>query len=251
MISLRKVLVKAGNGKILVRETSMELESKKVIGIYGPNGSGKTSFLKAIAWKTDNLNITGESWVDGQALFLNSVSASLKVKKILYLGSDFQSAFQVSVRELLDLAKSANPESKESMAEMIERFGISDLINRFFDEMSDGEKQRVMIARGVIQSPKWLILDESFSKIDLDRSFQLVYALRESIKKGMGIMVASHDLNLLSELSDELWLMKDGKLTATGSVEKVLTTENLNELYPNRMVHVVRSPDNGKKKVIY
>ncbi len=251
MISLRKIIVKSANGKILVREASMELEPKKVIGVYGPNGSGKTSFLKAIAWKNQNLNISGESWIDGNPIFLSSTSASIKAKKILYLGSDFQSAFQVSVRELMELAKNANPDSIESIAEIIERFDISSLINRIFDEMSDGEKQRVMIARGVLQSPKWLILDETFSKIDLDHSFHLVSSLRESIKKGMGIIIASHDLNLLSELSDELWFIKDGKITTSGTVEQVLTSENLNELYPNRMVHVVRSPDNGKKKVIY
>jgi iron complex transport system ATP-binding protein len=67
----------------------------------------------------------------------------------------------------------------------------------------------------------------------------------------MGLIIASHDLNLLSELADELWLLKDGKMVADGPIESVLTSESLSLLYPNRMVHVVRSPDTGKKKVIY
>jgi iron complex transport system ATP-binding protein len=251
MISIRKLMVKAANGKILVRETSLEIDGARVIGIYGPNGSGKTSFLKAIAWKAEGRNLIGECWVDGKPLFLPTMKASLKARKILYLGSDFQSSFQITVREVLDMGRLANPDSLESLQEVAERFELVDLLNRYFDELSDGEKQRVMIARGVIQSPKWLILDETFSKIDFDRAFRVANALKEAVKKGMGLIMASHDLNLLSELADELWLMKDGRMTADGPVEAVLTSENLSTLYPERTVHVVRSPDSGKKKVIY
>ena len=251
MISLRKLLVKAANGKILVREISMEIDGHRVIGVYGPNGSGKTSFLKAIAWKSEGRNVSGECWIDGKPLFLPTVKAATKARKVLYLGSDFQTPFQVSVREVLEMGKAANPESLESLIGISEKFDLTPLLNRKFDELSDGEKQRVMIARGVIQSPKWLILDETFSKIDLDRAFIIADLLKDKVRMGMGLMVASHDLNLLSELSDELWLMKDGKIEADGPVDSVLTSENLALLYPNRMVHVVRSPDTGKKKVIY
>lgn len=250
MISLRKLLVKAANGKILVRETSMEIDGARVIGVYGPNGSGKTSLLKAISCRFDH-QTSGECWIDGKPLFLPTAKASLKARKILYLGSDFQTSFQISVREVLEMGKHANPESLESVIEVSERFDLTSFLNRKFDELSDGEKQRVMIARGVIQSPKWLVLDETFSKIDLDRAFVIANLLKDKVGKGMGLIIASHDLNLLSELADELWLMKDGKMVADGPIETVLTSDSLGLLYPNRMVHVVRSPDTGKKKVIY
>jgi iron complex transport system ATP-binding protein len=251
MISINGLQVKSAAGKILVQKTSFELSEFKVVGLFGPNGSGKSSLLMALAGQGNGRIISGENNIDQKNIFSNSISALEKSQKILYLGSDFQTPFQISVRELLDMAKEVNPLSRENVAEVAERFGIAALLFRSFDEMSDGEKQRVMLARGVIQSPRWLVLDETFSKVDLDHSFQLAEELRGVIGKGRGVILSSHDLNLLSEMVDELWLMKDGKILAAGLVEDVLTTENIQLLYPLRKVHVMRSPYNGKKKVIY
>lgn len=251
MISLRKILVKTANGKVLVQETSLEVAQPMMIGIYGPNGSGKTCLLKSISGQAQEREILGESWIDQRPILHSSVSVQEKSQKVLYLSSDFHAPFQISVRELLEMAKGVNPASGRNISEVSERFGITSLLSRSFDEMSDGEKQRVMVARGVIQSPKWLILDETFSKIDIDRSFQIAEELKEAVRRGMGVIFASHDLNLVSEMSDELWLMKDGRILVKGPVEDIFTTDNLQQLYPERMIHVVRSPDHGKKKVIY
>ena len=251
MISFRKVQVKTPQGKVLVHETSFEVPKSTIVGLYGPNGSGKSSLLRTLAGQLSERDVSGECWIEQTPIFQSSVSISEKARRVLYLGSDFQTSFHVSVRELLDMAKHTNPKSNENGTEVAEKFGITKLLSRSFNEMSDGEKQRVMLARGVIQSPDWLILDETFSKIDLDHSFHLVNELKNVVKKGKGIVLASHDLNLISEFVDELWLMKDGKVVASGLIEEVLTSENMEKLYPNRIVHVVRSPDNGKKKVIY
>ena len=251
MIYFRKVQIKTTLGKTLVHETSFEIQRATVVGIYGPNGSGKSSLLKVLSGQVFDRVISGECWIDRSPLFKSSVSAMEKSKRVLYLGSDFQTAFQVSVRELLELAKNVNPDSIENVTEVAEKFEITKLLSRSFNEMSDGEKQRVMLARGIIQSPDWLVLDETFSKMDLDHSFHLIEVLKDFSKKGKGIVFASHDLNLISEFVDELWLLKDGEIVSSGLVESVLTSENLKKLYPNRIVHVVRSPDNGKKKVIY
>ena len=250
MISLRKVQVKTTQGIPLIHEISLEVAETMMIGVYGPNGSGKSTLLKVIAGLNNDRVITGENWIDQKPIFSNALSVEERALKVLYLGSDFQAPFQISVRELLDMARRVNP-SSGNITEVAERFGITPLLSRSFDQMSDGEKQRVMIARGVIQAPRWLILDETFSKIDLDRSFQLAHELKEMMEKGTGLILASHDLNLISEMVDELWLMKDGRILEAGTVEDVLTTESLQKLYPGRLVHVVRSPDNGKKKVIY
>ena len=149
------------------------------------------------------------------------------------------------------MAKTANPQSGKSIIEISEAFDLTKLLPRSFSEMSDGEKQRVMLARGVLQSPKWLVLDETFSKMDLDRAFVFSHLLKDLVGKGMGVVIASHDLNLLSEIAEEIWFMKDGFIAFSGTIEETLTSERLMQLYPSRMIHVVRSPDSGKKKVIY
>ncbi len=251
MISFRKVKINSLQGKTLVHETSFEVVSAKIVGFYGPNGSGKSSLLKVLSGQVRDREVSGENWNDEMPIFDKNLSAKVRSQKILYIGSDFQTPFQISVRELLEMAKEANPSSQENISEVAESFGITSLLFRSFDEMSDGEKQRVMLARGIVQSPKWLVLDETFSKIDLDHSFHLIGELKKRAKNGLGIFIASHDLNLISEMVDDLWFIKNGRIVVSGSIEDVLTTENLKQLYPDRVVHVVRSPDNGKKKVIY
>lgn len=251
MISLRKLQVTTEMGHLLLSDVSMEVSSPKVIGVYGPNGSGKTSLLKSIAGIKEDRMVQGESWIFDVAMVHGNASLKDRVRSALYLGSDFHTSFHITVRELLEMAKIANPLSKLSIPEVAEKFDLMQFLNRSFNEMSDGEKQRAMLARGFLQSPRWLILDEIFSKMDIDRSVILAQILRESVKEGMGIVVSSHDLNFLSEISDELWFMKDGKIINSGTVEDVLTSENLKQLFPMRWIHVVRSPDHGKKKVIY
>lgn len=251
MISAAKIQVKSAQGKVLVQEVSFDLSDQKVVGLYGPNGSGKSSLLMALAGQDSGKVVSGENRIDQKDIYSPNMPAAERAKKVLYLGSDFQTPFQVSVRELLELAKGVNLDSKESVSEVAERFGITTLLNRTFDELSDGEKQRVMLSRGVIQSPRWLVLDETLSKVDLDHSFHLAEELRKVSKANKGVIIASHDLNLLSEMVDELWLLKDGKILASGATEDVLTTENIQILFPQRKVHVIRSPYNGKKKVVY
>lgn len=251
MISVSNLQIKSSTGKVLFQNSTFEIKSGSVVGIYGPNGSGKSTLLKALAGGSTNQVVTGENIIENVNIFNKDLNVKDKVKKILYLGSDFLTSFQISVRELLDIAKEVNLDSKENALEIAERFSIRPLLSRSFNELSDGEKQRVMLARGVIQAPHWLVLDETFSKVDLDHSFHLTSELKEITKKGRGIILASHDLNLISEFVDELWLIKDGKIVASGPLEEILTTENLRLLYPNRLVQVVRSSDNGKKKVLY
>jgi iron complex transport system ATP-binding protein len=251
MISIQKLRVSTQEGHTLVSEISKEISSAKVFGIYGPNGSGKTSFLKTLAGIQEERKINGEVWISNLAMIHGALDPAKKVKNALYLGSDFQTSFHVTVRELLEMSQTISKLKKASIAEISEQFDLVPFLSRPFHELSDGEKQRSMLARGVLQSPHWLILDETFSKIDIDRSAVLAKVLRQFVQKGMGIVISSHDMNFLTEISDELWLMKEGALISAGSVEEVLIDENLKKLFPMREIHIVRSPEHGIKKVIY
>lgn len=251
MIRFRKVKVESPDQRTVLHETSFEVQPGKAIGIFGPNGSGKSTLLRVLSGEDRGWIRRGEVWVGDLPLFHRGVSAEERAQKVLYLGSDFSSPFPISVREVLEMAKQVNSRSRYGISEVGERFGISGFFSRMFDELSDGEKQRVMLARGVIQSPEWLVLDETFSKMDLHHAFHLVSVLEDIRSSGMGMILVSHDLNLLSDFSDELWLMNQGSVIRMGSVEEVLTEESLKILYPEKWIQVVRSPHHGRKKVIY
>jgi iron complex transport system ATP-binding protein len=107
----------------------------------------------------------------------------------------------------------------------------------------------MMFARGLIQAPRVLVLDETFSKLDLDRLIAVAGIIRGWIGCGMVFVIASHDLNFLSEVSDQLVLMKKGRRIARGTVDQVLTEENLQTLFERAHPRIVDGI--GPKKIVY
>jgi iron complex transport system ATP-binding protein len=247
------------NGKFLLEPLSFEQASETVMGLYGPNGSGKSTLLKIISGVRRFDDQRGEFWLDGHQISADQKPRD-RIKHILYLGSDFETPFDLSVRELLEIGATADQASlwpeiqhvvRNRMGEVIEALGLLDFLPRIFRTLSDGEKQLVMFARGVIQNPKMLVLDETFSKLDLDHLHAVSQLILKRREMGMSFIIASHDLNFLSEISDELLLLKKGVLLAKGPVAETLIPLNLNQLYPQLALQVVRSPESGKNKILY
>ena len=108
-----------------------------------------------------------------------------------------------------------------------------------------------MFARALVQAPKVLILDETFSKLDLDRLISVTKIIHAWTACGMTFLISSHDLNFLSEISDQMVFLKKGRIIAGGPVESVLNESNLRELFTRVAPHVVTSPETGKRKILY
>jgi iron complex transport system ATP-binding protein len=251
MIQVRNLSITTSGDQGILNELSLRLAPGQVLGIYGPNGSGKSSALKAISGIRLGHEIKGEIQFEGVPLELLQ-NPKERVKRVLYLGSDFYSAFDLSVRELFELGLQAGGISSRSpMSEVVEVLGIVNFLSRDFRTLSDGEKQFMMFARALIQAPKVLILDETFSKLDLDRLIQVTRIIRKWKARGMSFLITSHDLNFLSEISDELMFLKSGKVLAHGPVNEMLTPARLKDLYPDVSLQVVTSPETGRWKILY
>jgi len=246
--SVRKLHVQTAEGKTLLRPTSLEIERGKVIGVYGPNGSGKTTFLRSIAGVNSHFQI-GEVWVDGMQI-THAQNPSSRVHRIMYLGSDYPSPFDIRVRELMEMGSgfSGKPQSVEHITAEL---GLKALNSRLVGTLSDGEKQWAMFGRALIQSPQVMVLDESFSKLDLDKLLHAAKVIQKQAAAGMTFVVASHDLNFLSEISDQLVLMQNGKILQAGEVRETLNSFYLEKLYPALQLQVIKSPNSGKEKIIY
>ncbi len=253
-IAFRKLGVKP-----LLSPTSFEIPMQSVLGVYGPNGSGKSTLLKAFSGIREDHEVQGEVWIENQ-LIHSEMTAFEKAKWVLYLSSDFDTPFQVTVRDLLEMgakARSADlwPEithaERTRMSEVIEVLGLIPFLSRTISTLSDGERQLVMFARGLIQMPKVLVLDETFSKMDLDRLLQLAKVIEAYREKGMTFIIVAHDLNFLSEVSTQLLLMKASQVLSLGTVSEVLTPLNLQILYPQQSIQIVKSAESGKTKILY
>lgn len=154
------------SGRNLLSEVGFEVGTGAAIGVYGPNGAGKSTLLKVLAG-TLPLDHSGKVEIDGMEI-APSLDPAVRCKKVLRLGSDFHSSFGVRVFELFELASRVGA-GKGPVREVSEELGLGELWSRDFRTLSDGEKQWVMFGRALVQDPRVLILDETFSKLDLDR----------------------------------------------------------------------------------
>ena len=116
--------------------------------------------------------------------------------------------------------------------EAMRMMDVDDLAMRYFNELSAGQHQRVMLARGIAQEPEVLLLDEPTANLDIRHQMDVIRLLKElSVKKNILVIMISHDLNLASKYSDNVIMMSEGKIYAVGTPEQVITSDNIKHVY--------------------
>ena len=215
---------------------SFEARGGEVIGIIGHNGCGKTTLLKCI-----NLALhpgSGTVRIDGK----DTLSMTRKdiAKEVGVVSQNTVITFPFTVLDMVlmgrfpSLERFAN-ESKDDLKiamEAMESTSVTYLAARPIDEISGGERQRVIIARALAQQPRALLLDEPTLHLDINHQFELMELIRSLAKdKGLLVIIVSHDLNLAARYCDKLIALDEGKIAAAGKVGDVLTTENLAKVF--------------------
>jgi iron complex transport system ATP-binding protein len=139
-------------------------------------------------------------------------------------------------------------EDLEIVHESLKLLNIEDLADSMFNELSAGQHQKVMLARGFAQEPRILFLDEPTSNLDIRHQLEVTSILRElSRHKGLLVIMISHDINISAKFSDKVILLKDGTIYAAGTPEEVVTSENIRAAYG---VDSQVVPDEGRPHVI-
>ncbi len=229
MICLDDVTVSAGK-RTLVSNVGFRVQEGVVLGVYGPNGAGKSTLLRAVAGVLPHPR-SGIIEIDG-VMISPRLDPAERCRKVLRLGSDFQSSFGVRVSELFELATRSGGRG-DLVPEVLDRLELRGFLARDFGSLSDGQKQWVMFGRALIQNPRVLVLDETFSKLDLDRLATAKDLIRQRVSAGGVVIVASHDLNRLARWSDRLLFLASGRKIADGPVDEVFNSENLKKMYPD------------------
>jgi iron complex transport system ATP-binding protein len=250
LISTTALAAFAPSGKPILEAIDLNLAKGQTLGVYGPNGSGKSTLLRALAGVSRGRRLQGEVRIDGVTVDQN-LEAMERARRVLYFGSDFIAPFELEVRELFDLGAEVMNRTHGEVSEVVERLGLKTFLSRDFKTLSDCEKQLMMFARALIQKPEVLVFDESFSKLDLDKLILVGKTIRWYSAKGSTIIVASHDLNFLTETADEFLFLNAGKKVAFGNVSLVLNSTTMELLYPELALHVVVSPETGRLKILY
>ena len=219
----------------ILDDVTFEVKSGEFLGVLGPNGSGKTTLLSCIS---NVLSPRGTVLIDGRnAKELNKKEIA---KKIGFVPQTSNIDFEFIVSELVLMGrtphmgrfKSESTHDFEIIEKAMKLTNIQHLSERTFDELSGGEKQRVIIARAFAQEPKILLLDEPTVHLDISCQLEILNLVKYLCEQERIIVISVfHDLNLASQYSDKLILLNRGRIFSAGFPDRVLTSENIRRIY--------------------
>lgn len=235
----------------ILQDVSFSIQSGQFVGLLGPNGSGKSSLLRCL-YKYLKPS-SGSIYFNEQPLAqLSNRDYAQQVAVVL---QHTPQQFHLAVKEIVALGLIPHSEfsfgneksQNEKVFNAIAQVGLAGKEDMDFELLSGGEKQRVMIARAIVQQPKLLIMDEPTSHLDVKYQIQIM-ELAKSL--GITIIASFHDLNLAASVCDHLLILKQGKLVSQGSPDEVITEQNLSSVF-DVCTRVTRHPQKNVPLVTY
>ena len=239
-----------GRRRILDR-INLRIDEGKFVGLIGPNGAGKSSLMRCVyrVHKPDS----GEVFVNGQGIW--SLSAKQAARQTAVILQEQSEHMGLTVRDVI--AQGLTPHKglfemdSQHDVERIDRLIVEMELQAFekalFANLSGGEKQRVFLARAILQEPRLLVMDEPTNHLDVH--FQLE-VLRLVKSMPLRVFASFHDLNLAAAFCDELCVIHQGKIVAYGTPQTVLTEDLISEVFRTCCV-VDQHPLYGHPRVSY
>ena len=233
MIKLNNISYHIGKQQIL-HDITLSLPSGQVIALIGPNGAGKSTLFSVMA-RLQPLQ-------SGQVCFgehdIVSCHARTLSKTVAMLGQENHVQGRLRVHELLMFGRypyhqgQPTADDHQKVLEIIERFELELLADRFLSTLSGGQRQRVLIAMIVCQDTPYLLLDEPLNNLDMYHSGRLMRELRElSHRQQKTVVIVLHDINQAAQFADTVVTMKEGQVMAVGQPVDVITQETMKYLY--------------------
>ncbi len=239
------------DGRDLVHRLNLTAADGEVIGLVGPNGSGKSTALRCVYRALQPTG--GAVRIDGDDIWHMPLRAS--AQRVAALTQESSADFDFTVEEVVALGRTPHKRGNQPLtsaerdlcARALEQMDVAHLARRGILELSGGEKQRVLVARAIVQQTSILVLDEPTNHLDIRHQIELLRYLRGS---GLTIVVVLHDLNLAAATCDRLGVLSEGRLIAAGSPDEVLTTTLISEVF-GVDVTVVQHPITGDPQILF
>ena len=227
-----KNLKKSYGLKEAVKGISFKIKNDEILGLLGPNGSGKTTTIGMMLGLLKPSN--GEIIIDGKKIEDNRIEI---LKKINFISPYIELPKKLTVRQNLIVYGKLYSVSdiKKRIEYLSEKLRLGDLLNKITGELSSGQKNRVSLAKALINKPKVLLLDEPTASLDPEIG-DFVRTFLEDYKKEMkiSILLASHNMNEVTRLCKSTLMMKDGVIIDSGSPEELISKhgrQNLEEVF--------------------
>lgn len=225
-----------GYGAVVLSGMNLDIGAGQFVALLGPNGSGKTTLLRTLSRHIAALD--GQIWLAGRPL---AGYTALELARLLAVVLTEKAAPPLlSVLEYVALGRYPHTGflgrlTVEDMAVVSRSLAVVkavDLAERWVDQLSDGERQKVVLARALAQEPRIMLLDEPTAHLDLKHRMEVMSILRGLCRdRGLTVLAAIHEVDVAAKLADRVILVKDGQLVAVGSPEEVMSSGAIAELY--------------------
>ena len=224
------------DGRALIHDINIQVEKGKILTLIGPNGAGKSTILKSI---TRHLaKICGQVYIDRQEIY--AWSARELAKRVAVVLTDRIHPELMTCGEVVAMGRypytnalgHLTARDREIVAQAMERVHALDLAEQDFTTLSDGQRQRIMLARALCQEPEVLILDEPTAYLDIRHKIELLDILREMAhERGITVIMSLHEIDLATKISDYLLCVKGDTIEAFGPPEDILAEGVIERLY--------------------
>ncbi|QIB26450.1 ABC transporter ATP-binding protein [Caloranaerobacter azorensis] len=221
---------------LILRDINFKIKKGEFVSIIGPNGSGKSTLLKNMIsiYKPNR----GSIKIDGKEI--REYKAKELAKKVAIVPQDTNIAYDFSVFDVVIMGR--NPYLGRFQSESYKDFQIVEdslkltdtlhLKDKSINQISGGERQRVIIARALAQEPEIMLLDEPTSHLDINHQIEILSLLKKlNTEKSMTIIIVIHDINLAARYSSKMILLNKGEIISIGKPREVITYENIEMAY--------------------
>lgn len=224
------------HGISLVRDIDLKLHKGEILTLIGPNGAGKTTVLRSILRQTEPLG--GAVFLDGREM--GRIRPEELSRRISVVLTERIRPEMMSCEEVVETGRYPytgrfgilSEKDRLVVKESMELVQVSDIAGEAFEKVSDGQRQRVMLARALAQEPELIVLDEPTSFLDIRHKLEFLALLqRLSREKGLSVILSLHELDLAERISDKIACIRGDRVDRFGTPEEIFTAGYVRRLY--------------------
>ncbi len=222
---------------VLISGIDLEVEKGEILGLVGPNGAGKSTILKTAAGLLEP--VSGRILLKGKTLSEIRRNERAKIMSVMLTGKinlRYETCYDV-IRvgrfQYTDVFGRLSEKDRKAIDDAIELIGIGELKNREFGRLSDGQRQRVLLARAIVSEPELLIMDEPTTFLDMGYKTEFFDVLKNYVKsRNASVIISMHEIELVRKVADRIvCITKDNTIDKIGSPEEIMTPSYLETLF--------------------